>query len=94
MRNHHHYHIIIIIFSWSYPRPVFREQLTGKVKLADFGFACAFTTEYMDDGTFKSVPVDMISREPISMEVCFSCCVCLFCGICSSRTHLLFVLLC
>jgi hypothetical protein len=48
----------------------FREQLAGKVKLADFGFACSFATEQTDDGKFKVVPVDMISREQISMEVC------------------------
>jgi hypothetical protein len=40
------------------------------VKLADFGFACSFATEHMDDGTFKFVPVDLMSREQISMQVC------------------------
>ena len=71
------------------------------MKLADFGFACSFATEQTDDGKFKVLPVDMISREQISMEVCVSSqlcmsaqliCLCLYC-VCSFALASLKVLL-
>ena len=68
------------------PHPLHcRQQLEGKVKLADFGFARSFAAVRADDGTFApTLPVDMISREPIPMQVC--CCFTSNTELCHSTT--------
>jgi hypothetical protein len=68
-----------------------RDELEGKVKLADFGFACSFAAEILTNGDLvPTLPVDMVCRELIPMQVHPSrTCAIDYCVACMRQVRLL-----